>query len=437
MHLITKLYFASIGLIAALLSTPAFASGKTLDTSISNVLDASVNLPGLVSVFAYLTGLALGVKGVLDLKKHVEMGPREMPIKTPIVELMISGALLALPFTYETLIGTITENGGLTFGPTGTSFYQGSNPSEIYLISPTGITTWLDPTTACSMPLFNERLGGLFCNLWDGMSSLPGLLSGFAYIAGLTMLYLGIVNIKLSVENPGQNSLWEPLQKILVAGLLLSLPVTLNVISETLADGLMGQTSTGFNPTKTGATTLDMIVGNFVFSIHGVLDFVLAGFGYIAGIILILIGIFRMLKTMQDGPRGPGGIGTIMTLMTGAALLALGPMMGAFATSFFGDNEAETNVDLTIPGGAVIAYEQRLENFIIAVIAYMMIVGWVSFIRGLFIFRQVAEGDQQSSMMSAVTHLIAGTLLVNLGPFLDVVQNTLGPIPGLPGLTFS
>jgi hypothetical protein len=370
------------------------------------------------------------------------MGPREMPIKTPIVELVVSGLLLALPFTYETLINSITQSGSLTFGVAGTSFYQGKNPSEIYLVAPTGVTTWLNPSDACAAANFNSRLGGIFCNLWNGMSTLPGLLSGFAYIAGLTMLYLGVVNIKMSVENPGQNSLWQPIQKLLVAGLLLSLPVTLNVISETLADGLAGQTNTNFNLTgikgASGSTpsTLDMIVGNFIFSIHGVLDFLLAGFGYIAGIILIIIGIFRMLKTMQDGPRGPGGIGTIMTFMTGAALLAMGPMMGTFATTLFGDNVAETKVDLTIPGGAVIAYENRLENFIIAVLAYMMIVGWVSFIRGLFIFRQVAEGDQQSSMMSAITHLLAGAILVNLGPFLNVVQETIGPIPGLPGITF-
>jgi hypothetical protein len=154
-------------------------------------------------------------------------------------------------------------------------------------------------------------------------------------------------------------------------------------------------------------------------------------------VILIIIGIFRMMKTMQEGPRGPGGIGTIVTFMTGSALLAIGPVMGAFATTLFGDNIAETQVDLTVPGGGLVAYEERMENFISSVLAYMIVVGWISFLRGLFIFRQVAEGDQQSSMMSAITHMIGGAILVNLGPFLTIVQATVGPVAGLPTLTFS
>ena len=40
--------------------------------------------------------------------------------------------------------------------------------------------------------------------------------------------------------------------------------------------------------------------------------------------------------------------------------------------------------------------------------------------------RGVAEGSQQASVMSGVTHLIAGALAVNLGPLLNAVQVTLG-----------
>ena len=63
----------------------ALAQDGTQDISevASNVIDDSVFLPGVVSLFAYLTGLFLGVKGVLDLKTNVESGGRDAPLKLP------------------------------------------------------------------------------------------------------------------------------------------------------------------------------------------------------------------------------------------------------------------------------------------------------------------------------------------------------------------
>jgi len=72
---------------------------------------------------------------------------------------------------------------------------------------------------------------------------------------------------------------------------------------------------------------------------------------------------------------------------------------------------------------------------ITSVIKFMIVIGIISFVRGLFIVRSVAEGNQQASMMAAVTHLIGGTLAVNLGPVLNAVQETLGT-SGF-GITFS
>lgn len=61
-----------------------------------------------------------------------------------------------------------------------------------------------------------------------------------------------------------------------------------------------------------------------------------------------------------------------------------------------------------------------------AIIKFVLIVGLISFVRGIFIIRSVAEGNSQSSIMSGVTHMLAGALAVNLGPLLNAVQATLG-----------
>jgi hypothetical protein len=70
-----------------------------------------------------------------------------------------------------------------------------------------------------------------------------------------------------------------------------------------------------------------------------------------------------------------------------------------------------------------------------AVLKFMIMVGLISFVRGIFIIREVAEGNNQASMMSGVTHMVGGALAVNLGPLLNVVQATLN-ITGF-GVAFS
>ena len=416
---------------------PGCASGD-LNCMIANLLNNSVGLPGLVSVAAYLTGLALGVKGVLDMKTHVTSGHREMPIRTPIIELIVSGMLLALPFTLEVIITTAKDTG--SFDAAAANFYTNPGSDNVYVLAGGTVTNLGNPTAACTAAAYVDTIGGVLCNLWEHTSNLPGLFSGFSYIAGLTFVYFAAVALKQSVEDPNSTSLWTPFKRFVVAALLLIFPYTLETAIQTLYAGVgtgLGDTGYNLNNVAGGDQTLDMIVGNFVFNIYGASRFVIKGFCYIAGMTLIMIGVFRLLKTMEEGPRGPGGIGTIMTFITGTALLSVGPSMAAFTETLFEDNVSRTQVNLTVPGGGLVNYTDRMENFISAVLAYMIILGWVSFVRGLFIFRQVAEGDQQSSMMAAVTHLLAGAVLVNLGPFLTAVQETLGPIAGLPTLTFT
>ena len=434
---LTVFLLASAEAFAAVAPGGCASGTEDLNCMIENLLDNSIGLPGLVSVAAYLTGLGLGVKGVLDMNKHVISGAREMPLRTPIIEFIVAGLLLALPFTYEVIIDTAKGPGG--FNVAGANFYTAPGGEAVYVLSGGAVTTLGNPTAACAAASYSGMLGGILCSLWERISNLPGLFSGFSYIAGLAMMYFAAVSLKNSVEDPAQTSLWQPFQRFVVATLLLIFPYTLETAIQTMYAGVgAGMSTTDFNlHTSAGGQTLDMVVGNFVFNIYGATQFLIKGFCYIAGMTLILIGIFRLMKTMQEGPRGPGGIGTIMTFITGSALLAVGPTMAAFATTLFGDQTTETQVDLSVPGGGLVDYEERLENFISAVVAYMLILGWVSFVRGLFIFRAVAEGDQQASMMSAVTHLLGGAILVNLGPFLTAVLATLGPIAGLPTITFS
>lgn len=99
----------TVGLLAsntAMAGTLAKTSTQGLDNLTENFITSTQNLPGLVSIVAYIAGLALGVLGVLKLKDHVE-NPTQTPLKDGAVRLGSGGALLALPFLYEVIIGSL------------------------------------------------------------------------------------------------------------------------------------------------------------------------------------------------------------------------------------------------------------------------------------------------------------------------------------------
>jgi hypothetical protein len=132
------------------------------------------------------------------------------------------------------------------------------------------------------------------------------------------------------------------------------------------------------------------------------------------------------LKTAQEGPRGPGGIGTIMTFITGGALFSLSRMMGAWTTSLFSSTQVSNYANMSFTGGLDATAVAHVHNVISAVLGFMMIVGWISFIRGWFILREVAEGNHQASVMAAMTHLFGGALAINLGGVINAVETTFG-----------
>lgn len=411
------------------LAAPGDAPANSIDEVSDNLIISFANMPGFVTIFAYLTGLVLAVKGVLDMMTHVTQGPNAVPLRSAVITLLVSGGLLSLPYVYSVLIGTVDGNSGWNLA--GLGMYQGPGGSIMMNVGGE-VLGFTNPADACGAAAGDLGLTSIFCNLWTSSQSLPSLLAAFSYVAGLVIGYLALIKLKDAVQNPNQTHISEAISRFATSAGLLLLPYIANVFYQSLAAGVMGfrvSTLEVAAENEDLGRTLDIVASDFVFSISGAMGFIFTGFGYLAGITLIIIGILRMMKTMQDGPRGPGGVGTIFTLLTGAALLSLGRMMGAVSTSLFGDGGAETIVTFAIAGGAdadIVAYQTQLANFFQAVLAYMLIVGWVSFIRGLFLLRAVAEGQQQTSMMSAMTHIIAGAMLVNLGPFLEVLQDTLG-----------
>ena len=377
---------------------------------LENIATSVRNIPQLLAVGSYVLGLVLCVWGLLKIKDHVE-DPGSTPIREGLIRMITGGSLLSLPFLFTVVYTTI--NGGVAGG--------------IESADALNYTT-TDVTAACGGG--GDDMAQLVCNFAMSTGNFPLFLGVMSYIFGIAMAVWGVLKLRDHVIDPRQTSLWDAVTRFVVAGALLALPTILDMIVMTAVaqDGLNSMADadyTGF----TGATTADgldaMMVG-FMDNVFDPLQGVFKWFSFVAGVIFVLIGISRLLKSAQDGPRGPGGIGTIMTFLTGGILISMDSLMNAFSTSLFGDSTTDTQAELAYTTGMEPDEIEHVHAVISAILQFMIVLGLISFIRGFFIIRSVAEGNSQASMMAGITHLIGGALAVNLGPLLNAVQETLG-----------
>ncbi len=402
------------GVIGSILT---FAPLQDVNQILRNIIDSLQDVPGLITAAGYLLGLVLGVSGILKLKEHVD-NPDQVPLREGVIRFLIGGALFSLPAIYVAMYESINSAGGVL------DYLAGAAGAL-------GITTSTeDPFSGgCVLGIFGSGVGSVICNLFLHTGAFPAFLMAFSYLSGLVLGFWGILKLKDHVLNPQQTSVWEPVSRFIAGGALFALPTVMAAAYNTVASVLLPHFNRGFNEKAVGAGDgLDVKLTAFMTDIFAPMTIIINWFGIVAGIILIIIGIMRLMKSAQEGARGPGGIGTIMTFIAGGALLSFSPMITAFSTSFFGTDGTVTltNAEMAYTTGMDPAAVQHVHNVISAVIRFMIVLGMVSFARGIFIVRGVAEGNQQASMMAGVTHLLGGALAINLGPVMNAVQSTLG-----------
>ncbi len=312
----------------------------------------------------------------------------------------------------------------------------------------------------------NDGLNTVICQMVSMTNALPSFLSTLAYMIGLVFGYWGLVKIKDHVQNPQQISISEPITRLLAAGGFFALPYLVETARTTVTPGTLTtlsatSTNTGFNEGSTGsadgggimgmvtgfvdnllgtnfsgdegcqAGSIDAALNCLTSGIFGPLQVALNAFAFIAGMILIMVAISRVVKSAQEGAKGPLGFGTIMTFITGGALISFNAFIRAFSGTLFGETKTRTHAELLYTDG--IEDTTAIYAVINSVLKIMILVGLISLLRGIFIIRDYAEGNQQASLMAGSTHLIGGALAMNLGPLLNALQGSLG----VAGIIFS
>ncbi len=390
-------------------------------------------LPALISATAYILGMVIAVSALYKTRDHVE-DPQRVPVKDAVIRYITAGALFALPTVYTAMYETIASSGLGIFGTIasliGPFGFLYSSQAGAIACGPTNILTILSS---------NGTIGDVLCTSLFNTITFSTFLNSISYLIGLVFGVWGILKVRDHVNDPSRVAISEGVTRLVAGGAFFALPFlivvfqnttgTAGIVASSFAVTALKGSNYGFNETLAcggGSNSLDVAMGCFMQDILGPSQIVLNFFTYVAGTIFIMIGISRLIKSSQEGPRGPGGVGTFGTFIVGAFLLSATAMIGAFSGSLFGTPGTFTYASLTYTTGMSAAEQQAALNVVSAVLKFMIIIGMLSFVRGMFILREVAEGSQQASTMSGVTHLVGGALAVNLGPLLNAIQSTLG-----------
>lgn len=273
----------------------------------------------------------------------------------------------------------------------------------------------------------NGTLGDVICNVMESSSGLPGFVTAMAYTMGLIMAIVALLKLKDHVLNPNQTPLSDAVKRFVAGGALFSLPMVTEAAQNMITGGNTGAMSavTGYAGSASGGYGLDTMMVALFMDIYEPLMSLIFAFAYLAGLILVVVGVSRIIKTAQDGPRGPLALGTIMCFVVAGVLFSLSTLMGTFSTSLFLTPDTATYATLMTNTGDA-AMDDHILAVISTILVFMTIIGYISFLRGFFLLKDVAEGSGQASLMVAVTHIFGGALAVNLGPLLNAVQSTLG-----------
>ncbi|MGQ0527148.1 MAG: hypothetical protein ACT4OY_03840 [Alphaproteobacteria bacterium] len=398
----------------------------------ASMIESISDVPGFISALAYLLGLVLGVSGLLKLKDHVE-NPEQNPLREGVIRLLIGGALFGLTTVYQAMAETMPDGFDISSIFAVLNFLSSGYASGFLLCNPLGGF------------MSGGSIGDSLCSILTHTGAFPAFLTAISYLLGLVFGFWGIFKIKAHVINPSQTSISEGISRLLAGGAFFTLPILIEVARNTVVNpvsGIFGWAVgpvTGYNEPTAGACAggaegLDCAMISMMNDLLGPMHVVLNFFALCAGMVFIMIGISRLIKSAQDGARGPGGLGTIGTFLAGGALISYNELVRAASRSLSMSDalgKTHTYVEMAMADTPELA---QAHTVISAILKFMIIVGLISFVRGVFIIRGVAEGNNQSSLMAGATHVVGGALAVNLGPLIMAVQNTLGVSSGI---TFS
>ncbi len=257
------------------------------------------------------------------------------------------------------------------------------------------------------------------------------VLSTFSYVVGIVLAMWGVIKLKAWSDGE-QVSVMDGVWRIAGSALMIALPSFWGEIMTSFYGTWGNSASSSYNRITglqsnygNGYLGLDQMMENFVIDIYKPAKIVLNWAGYIVGFGCMINGVYRLAQSGQAAAgRAPSAKGTMGFIIGGALMVSFGDAMDAISTTIFGSDAppAFSGLAYNIPGLNM----TQVNNVVQSLFAFVEIVGWVAFVRGIYLLVKLSQGNADRSHAHAFTHIVFGGLAVNMAAVVSAVQNTLG-----------
>jgi len=280
----------------------------------------------------------------------------------------------------------------------------------------------------------DTTLGDVICNAKINLGAYPYILNVVAYIVGSFLAVRSFLLFKRHAENPAQPQAVAGMAHLLAAAALLALPAFVSALQSTF----FGAADTGGNfscgaaaaaSASSGSVGLDVMMQNFVKNIYGPIFMLVALVSISVGLTYIVGALLRAAKTGTN-PQAADPKSIFAHLIFGSILVSVGTILPDVLQSIFGASDISkmTSVNL-ISWSNIVGSEastDAADKTIRAVLAFIQIVGCISFVRGWMIMKKAVEGGGQATIQQGLTHVIGGAMAVNIDVMLKVFDTTFG-----------
>ncbi len=281
----------------------------------------------------------------------------------------------------------------------------------------------------------HAQLGANMSRLAGELVTIAPLMVYISYLAGISCAITGVLKLKDHADAPQHVPISTPILRLSAGAMFLALPYLMTVLVNTLdltggpGGGLDIQTSGTVTPGG-GSGGLDTMMINMVADIQDDFRFLVEVGAYLAGIVFAMMGVMRLVKASNEGPRGPSLGGTFSIFGIAAVLLSLSGMMDLVSISVFGTSytSGANALPELCPGisGHLGTGAGSANEVMQALGALAQIYGWGAFLKGWIMMKNMADGDPHTPFGGAVTHIIAGAICVNITQFLNELEASFG-----------
>ncbi|NDE90329.1 MAG: hypothetical protein EB059_04210 [Alphaproteobacteria bacterium] len=270
-------------------------------------------------------------------------------------------------------------------------------------------------------------VGDTFCKVFDNVKNFPPLFSGIAYITGAWIVVRGLFDMMKRAADPNNKAFKDGILGVMMGSMVAALPPLINWLHKSVLGKQVAGSGIQCGVGAAGGGTgvpLDVMLTNFVGNIAPAIIPLISAMAVIFGVIMIFYNMVKLSKFGTDA-KTSNLTPIIGSLIIGALLVAVGETMDVSLNTIFGDTAVKKYDALAyVPGGGFDM--TKFDNAMKAVFSFLYIVGSLSFVRGFFVMKNALEGSGQATKGQAYTHIIGGTLLVNMPGFIEIVGKTVG-----------